>query len=220
MTKHILYNLASRSRPQRLFETIDRIEALANDHNHTILVKIDIDDRCDYSRLLDYKNTTIRISRSNNKVHAINRDIPATGWDILVNVSDDIRFTAKGFDDIIREHCGEDDFVLFPEPYADGQVIKGKNERISVMSVIGHQYYERDKCVYFNDFKSVFCDNFATRLAEIRDCLKTVEIPIFYHEHPTAGYAVNDAQYRHTESYWNEDKKTYYSMINRLNAYK
>lgn len=210
MNQHILFNLASRSRVARLYQTIEEIQRLCANNNHTILVKIDIDDRCDYSKLLDY-GVEVRIGRSKNKVDAINRSIPNEGWDILVNVSDDIRFTMQGFDDVIREHCGEDDFVLFPEPYADGQVVKGKNERISVMSVEGIAFYRRFGYVYNPAYASVFCDNDISQCARILGRLKEVEIPIFYHEHPTAGYKVNDQQYRHTESYWDQDKAVYYS---------
>lgn len=207
----ILFNLASRSRPDRLFKTIEDIQRLVVSNDYLINIKIDIDDKCDYTKLLDYKSVDVRIGRSLNKVDAINRNIPHTGWDILVNVSDDIRFTMPGFDNVIREHCGPDDFVLFPEPYADGQVIKGVNERISVMSVMGFDYYNRFGYVYHPMYGSVFCDNDATAVARLLGRLKEVEISIFYHEHPTAGYNVNDPQYRHTESYWDQDKAVYYS---------
>jgi hypothetical protein len=208
MTQHILFNLASRSRPQRLYQTIEEIQRLCNAINYTILVKIDIDDRCDYSRLLDY-GVEVRIGRSKNKVDAINRNIPPDGWNILVNVSDDIRFTMQGFDDIIRQHCGEDDFVLFPEPFADGQNKSLKNDRIAVMSVMGRVYYSRTNYVYNPCYTSLWCDNEATKVAEILGRLKVVEQSIFYHEHPAAGYGIRDEQYRHTESFYWPDEKIY-----------
>lgn len=210
MSKHILYNLASRSRPDRLRDTISRIKSLAKDHNHTILVKLDVDDPNNYDDLYHKPNIEIALGKSVSKVHAINRSIHLDGWDILVNVSDDTKFTAQGFDNIIRQHCGEDDFVLFPEPFADGQVVKGKNERISVMSIMGNKYYNRFGYVYHPDYASLFCDNEATQVARILGRLKEVEVNIFYHEHPAAGYKVNDGQYRHTESFWESDKQLYF----------
>lgn len=208
--KMILFNFASRSRPERFHKTVEKIAELCKSANYVILAKVDSDDPA-LNEYLDPVRPMVQfaIGKSTSKIDAINRDIPTSGWDILVNVSDDIVFTRLHFDDLIRQHCGQDDFVLFPEPFADGQVVKGKNERIAVMSVFGKDYYQRDGYVYHPSYKSLFCDNEATASARDRGCLKEVEEELFYHEHPAAGYKTNDAQYKHTESFWNEDKANY-----------
>jgi hypothetical protein len=74
---------------------------------------------------------------------------------------------------------------------------------------MGRKYYKRDGYVYHPAYKSLFCDNEATQVARERGRLKEVEIPIFYHAHPAAGYPTNDAQYKHTDSFYQEDKATF-----------
>jgi hypothetical protein len=212
----ILFNFASRSRPERLVKAIRNIENLADDQRFSFIIKLDKDDKSLQDILMPNPAERYRFmgypaayGLSTSKIHAINRDIPTTGWDILVNMSDDIVWTKQGFDDIIRTHCGPDDFVLFPEPYADSQVVKGKNERISVVSIMGRKYYERDGYVYHPSYKRTHCDNEATEVARIRGRLKEVEIPIFYHEHPSAGYPVKDEQYMLERQTWAEDSLNY-----------
>lgn len=201
----ILYNFASRSRPRRFQQTMDNIARMSAGSAHIFAVKLDHDDPL-LTRYPDYRSAFI--GHSVSKVHAINRDIPTTGWDILVNISDDIRFTARGFDNIIRQHCGPDDFVLFPEPFASRKenTVEGI---ISVMSVIGRAYYERDGYVYHPSYKRTHCDDEATNVAKIRGRYKEVMEDIFYHEHPHAGYKVNDPLYRLQRKTWAADAENY-----------
>lgn len=207
-TKHILFNFASRSRPVKFAQVCAFIQAHCKPP-FTIWAKVDTDD-VKIEQYRQVNGIVLNEGTSSSKIHAINRSVPSDGWDILVNVSDDIVFTDTAFAEIIRTYCEPDDFLLFPEPFADGQVIKGKNERIAIMSVMGNAYYNRDGYVYHPDYKSLFCDNEATAVARERRCLKEVEANIFYHAHPSAGYKTNDAQYKRTEAFWNEDKATYY----------
>lgn len=205
--KHILFNFASRSRPTQ-FKKVCSFILQHCAQPYTIWAKVDTDDPAlPYYKQQDGVVFTEGFSKS--KIHAINRNIPSTGWDILVNVSDDTVFTVPGFDKILRDNCGPDDFLLFPEPFMDSQVVKGKNERIPILSVMGVDYYNRDGYVYHPDYVSLFCDNEAGAVARIRGRLKEIEQTIFYHHHPAAGYGNKDAQYRKTESYWDRDKATY-----------
>lgn len=210
--KRILFNFASRSRPERCESTALNIFTNCLSDNYRILFKFDDDD----PRISDYKgmfsgivNSIPIYGTSRDKIHAINRDISAEGWDILVNMSDDIVWTVKGFDNLIRQHCGPDDFVLFPEPYAESQVVKGKNEQISVVSIMGIDYYKRDGYVYYPEYKRTHCDNEATEVARLRGRLKVIDTPIFYHEHPAAGYPVNDDQYKLEKQTWAHDSDLY-----------
>jgi hypothetical protein len=209
MTQHILYNLASRNRPIRLYKVIDTITKLSADDNYTILVKVDNDDPNASLYTLDHPRVVWAWGTSESKVHAINRDIPTTPWDILVNVSDDTIFMHREFDTIIRHYCGPDDFLLFPEKFMETQIKRGWNERIAIMSIIGREYYDRDGYVYHPAYKSLWCDNEATDVARIRGRCKDVDVPIFYHAHPAAGYPTMDAQYKLTDSFYYTDKAVY-----------
>lgn len=215
--KHILFNFASKSRPHKFNIQVYTIHQLCS-QPFTILAKIDDDDpqRDQY----DLSNVNVVPGLSESKIHAINRGVPESGWDIIVDIADDMVFTKKGFDDIIRQHCGPDDFLLFPEPFAKSQATKEKNDMIVIMMCMGNQYYSRDKYIFNPVFKSLFCDNFATNVAKVRGRFKMVNEDIFYHAHPAAGYGKMDAQYQHTQSFWNQDKVTYKAMMREINDYK
>ena len=192
----ILFKYATRNRPE-LFDRGMRsiLDNVASDNFH-ILVSIDNDDKNHYK---DYPNTTIVRGESFNKVDAINRDIDLIdGWDILVNMSDDMVFTVKGFDDIIRDnfdHC-----LHFPD---------GNRNDLITMSIISREFYTRFGYIYNPEYKSLYCDNEQTEVAKILGCYKFINQQIFEHLHPAYGKAHFDLQYQHTESFGYEDSQTF-----------
>lgn len=204
---HILFNFASRSRPAKFAKLVKQIHDYCT-QPFTILAKVDSDD----PKLDEYLATpgvTFAVGTSQNKIHAINRDIPADGWDIIVDISDDFVFTRKGFDDIIREHCGADDYLHFPEPFADNQAKLGQNERIVIMYCAGKDYFNRTGWIYNPVYLSLFCDNEGTAVAKLNGRYKEVNRQIFFHAHPAAGYGVQDEQTKRTEALWKVDQITY-----------
>lgn len=197
----ILFNFASRNRPDKFVETIQNIAAMCAREDYVILAKLDEDDDklTAYSRSLFH--TAYCIGTSKNKIDAINRHIPepyndifeVMNWDILVNISDDMKFTLAGFDDIIRANCGPDDFVHFPDQYA--------GERVCTMSVMGWKYYLRDNYVYHPSYYSLWCDNEAQDVARLRGRYKFVNLQIVRHDHYTAGLSAKDALYMRNDTY-------------------
>lgn len=207
--KHILFNIASRSRPQKCEELILSIYHKCGDpKGYTVLLKTDADDPTAH-RYMAVGGSFLLRTHSENKIHAINRDIPSKGWDIIVDLSDDFVITRKGFDNIIREHCGTDDCLHFPEPFATKQNINNRNDNIIIMACMGREYYNRFGYIFNPEYKSLWVDNELTDVAKITGRYKFVDEDIFYHAHPAAGYGKADAQTKHTESFWNEDKATY-----------
>ena len=140
------------------------------------------------------------IGSSKNKIDAINRDVPQSGWDILVNLSDDQIFTKRGFDEVIAQ-CGKDEFLHLP----DGHV----NELLPTMSVIGYDYYKRFNYIYHPDYVSLWCDNEAMDVAKKLGCYKYLNEHIFEHLHPAWGKAPIDAQLLHTQKFYRQDERTY-----------
>lgn len=206
--KRILFNIASRSRPEKFLKLVTQIQKLCT-HPYSIIAKVDNDDPALGGYLIAGPEVEFKFGSSESKIHAINRDIPPEGWDIIVDVSDDFVFTRKGFDDIIREHCGPDDYLHFPEDFADREAAAGRNERIVIMYCAGIDYYKRDNFIYNPIYKSLFCDNEGTHVARLRGRLKIVDEVIFFHAHPAAGYGTMDAQTRRTEAFYHEDQVTY-----------
>jgi len=209
MSKRILYNFPSHSRHDKFLLCLNNIHELSHDQNYTIVAKVDDDDPCkdQYVKYaIEFGNMTkvdivMYGGTSTSKIHAVNRDIPAYGWDILVTMSDDMIWLIPGFDNIIREHCGPDDFVHFPDGYV--------NRRLCTLPIMGRDYYLRDGYVGHPDYKSLWADNEWQEVAKKRGRYKFVNMPIVRHDHPAWTGAPKDALLQHTESFYHEDQATY-----------
>ena len=143
---------------------------------------------------------------SKNKIDAVNRDIIIhPSWDILVVISDDMRFVRKDADKIIIEdmtkYFPDTDGVLH---YNDGN----QKGNVMTMSIIGRKYYERDKYVYNPAYESVWCDAEETEKAYMRGKYKYMGDSniIFNHLHPAWNLSDWDDQYRKTEDAETEQK--------------
>ena len=215
----LLFKYTTRSRRSSFLRGIDSIiNNIADKENYHIYTTFDVDD--DKMRPLpEIKgNHTYIAGTSKSKVDAINRDMDFINsqydWDVLVNMSDDVVFTEKGFDNIIRnqfisyDYDGEgetstrnlDQVIHFPD---------GNRSDLLTVSIIGREYYNRDNYIYNPEYKSLYCDNEAMEVAKIRGCYKYVDKVIFNHLHPAYSKGVFDAQYQHTESFGAQDFETY-----------
>lgn len=209
----ILFNFASRSRPEKFFDSLNNIIGHCISLDFFIVCKLDDDDS-------EMNNTTMREriagygpkiivkwGTSVSKIDAINRglndgDLPP--WDILVNCSDDMRFNTYGFDDIIRKHMPEnlDAFLHFPDDYA--------KDRVCTCSIVGYRYYQRDMNVYWPGYYSMWSDDEETDKAKARGCYIFVPdaIQIDHLHYTNMGKAGKDALYRRNDTYL-ADKRIY-----------
>lgn len=212
MSLRILFKYTTRSRRSNFLRGIDSIiNNLADKENYHIYTTFDVDD--DKMRPLpEIKgNHTYIAGTSKSKVDAINRDMDFINsqydWNVLVNMSDDVIMTEKGFDNIIRNQFGYgsdfvnlDQVIHFPD---------GNRSDLLTVSIIGREYYNRDNYIYNPEYKSLYCDNEAMEVAKIRGCYRYVDRVIFNHLHPAYNKGVFDAQYQHTESFGAQDYETY-----------
>ena len=214
-SKKILYNFACRSRKEKMFEAIENILSLSKYDNFLIQLTLDVDD----SVLID-KYVVDRINSygdkvkahygiSKSKVDAINRDVRlCTDWDILVNMSDDMRFLVKGFDLTIIK-AFEDYF-----PNGDGFIHfnDGNQKVLSTMSILDRKHYDRFLYVYHPSYMSLFCDNEAQDVAKLLGCYKYMgdSVNIIKHQHPLHDSNFKmDKQYQKTESFYHVDGRNY-----------
>jgi len=217
MEPHILIRYASRSRPARFFEGLHSIVDLMNNKTAcTVCCILDDDDRSMtpkvdmYARLSEeigvkFDNCLLNFGKSKSKIDAINRDIGDNDWDILVNFSDDMRFTVYGWDTLIRDgfRCNGDDlFLHYPDSTAKGM--------LSTMSIMDRKYFERDGYIYHPSYKSLWCDNEAQDVAKLRGRYRYMGIQLFDHFHPAYGMAEWDEQYHRQQKDWSDDEKNYY----------
>lgn len=201
----ILYKLTSRSRPAKMYKSYKSVVDNAV-LNWVMILSVDTDDSVtlnsdEFKQIQWDKRVSIHVGTSKNKIHAINRDVPQSGWGILVNLSDDQIFTVKSFDTIIAEHCGNDTFLHLPDGYV--------NERLATMSIMGNYYYNRFGYIYHPDYASLWCDNEQMDEAIRLGCYKYVNQHVFIHEHPAWTGEKPDAQLEHTQKFYRQDERTY-----------
>lgn len=205
---HIHYNFATRSRPQKMAAAFATIVAHSHSNKYTVGLTIDDDDTVtlnsnELADLLKYPNVYVNAGKSNSKIHAINRGMAGWQGDIVVNMSDDMRFLKFGYDiDIINAFEGNlDRFIHFP----DGRV----NHLLPTMSIMGRTYYDRFGYIYHPQYESLWCDNEAMDVAKKLGCYKYVDKQIFDHYHPAWTGEVPDEQLLHTQSFFRKDEQTY-----------
>lgn len=210
----ILYQYASRSRPQRFFEGLANILTLQHDKdNFFIHCVLDEDDQTIDGNFLKQAATYAErypgkilwnFGQSTGKINAINRKLPSVHWDILVNFSDDMEFTRVNFDLLIRQDFdvyGNDIFVHFPDQDAGAE--------LPTMSIMGRKYFEHDGYIYHPSYVSLWSDNEARDVAIIRGKYKFDNTRIFHHLLPALGYLPRDPQFDYQQSFFEEDKRNY-----------
>jgi adenine deaminase len=196
----ICYSFASRSRPTRFFETLDNIIQMSAQQNYFIVAKLDTDDTAMNNdaikaRIDSYPGVLVRWGTSKSKIHAINRDLEdLPHWDVMVCLSDDMRFRTHGFDDLIRQHMpGDlDGFIHLQDDYA--------KDRVATVSILGRKYYGRDNAIYNDAYFSMWCDDEETEKAKIRG--KYILVPGTHIEHL---HYTNNRKAVKDELYWRND---------------
>lgn len=201
---NILFKFATRSRPTKFLYCLENIVSkLSDKDNYEILISYDEDDssmtemleRCGPFEFDGHFFFCGGLSK--NKIHAINRDIEkATGWDILINTSDDMVFIQDGFDDIIRkdmkEHFPDGDCLLH---YPD----QNQGENCMTMSIMDRKYFDRFGYIYHPDYESLESDIEAQEVGKILGRYKFINKRLFNHNHPSFGQVPYDNQYDKTE---------------------
>lgn len=220
----ILHKFATRSRPEKFFKGIENLISKAYDkQNLAILVSADMDDKTMWNsnvleRLKPYVDAGYVIpvfGESKSKIDAINRDFDKAlnidkikNWDIVVNYSDDMEFIVDGYDEIIREKFT----THFPD--LDGNLHFNDGftaDRVSTMTIMGRKYYNRFGYLYHNSYFSLWCDNEYTEVARMLNKIIYFPTPIYRHNHPANISGMErDEQLIKTESYYDQDGRTYY----------
>ena len=204
----ILYNFASRSRPEKLIRCIENIIQNSTHNNYVILLTLDVDDttvanKGFYEKLVSYgANIKPVYGFSKNKIEAINRSVwIVSDWDICISTADDMVFTDKGFDSKIIELFNKyfpdtDGFLHLP----DGKV----NERLPTLCIIGKKLYDYFGYIYNPIYSNVYCDNEQFDVVRILNKYHYEPVHLFKHLHPIWGLSEMDDLYNR-----NENKENY-----------
>lgn len=216
----ILIKYATRGRPELFKRTINNIYNSIYTTDFKVLISADNDDPTMISKdMFDFNsrfhNNIICFGKSDSKIHAINRDMDnpiIKNWDILINMSDDMFFILNGWDKQLREDTeavwgSSTDWFAH---YSDGYLKAGG---LPTMSIMGRDYYERDKYIYYPDYKSFSSDAEAMYVAMMRGRYYYFgdNKVLFKHMHPANDksnkndetYRINSLATAHdTELYW------------------
>lgn len=198
----ILYKFPSRSRPKKFIECIENIYNLHTHSTFTILATLDEDDVTMSNeemkeKIATYPEVVPVYGYSKGKIDAVNRDMTAVPeWDILINMSDDMRFVAKGFDtqivgDMTERFPGLDGMLHYPD---------GNRSDLITMAIMGRKYYDLDGYIYCPEYESVFADDEQTIVAKKRYAYKFIDKILFRHLHPAWGLSPMDEQYARQDS--------------------
>jgi hypothetical protein len=181
----IIFNFASRSRPEKFFAALDNIRSLA-EGEYEVIAKLDSDDKTVTNsevseKLKQHPEVKVCWGISENKVHAINKGLEGIAFDIMIVMSDDVLFTEKGFDRRIiqdmQKYFPTTDGCLW---YNDGTP---NGHRIMTVSIIGRKYFDRTGKVYNEEYFSLYCDDEETRKAKLLGRIQYFPDVIFRHKH-------------------------------------
>jgi len=220
----ILFKYTTRSRRSNFLRGYDSIINNVTSDDYHVLISVDSNDATMFPLPVLKGNHTFVVGESKNKIDAINRDVNEFDydWDIIVNMSDDMVFITKGFDEVIRDEFRGvmladgivynylDQVLHFPDQH--------QGENCMTMSIISRDYYNRDKFIYHPEFESLWVDIVAQEEAQIRGCYKFVNQNIFLHLHPSFGDCNYDEQYRQTED-WGVRQRDYATYLRLKSEY-
>ena len=215
----ILLKFPTRGRPTKLSITFSKYIQLADDPSQiSVLVSLDEDDTS-YSTTQEkilkrvHPDTHIIRGKSCGKIGAVNRDMEhAPPYDILILVSDDMIPVVKGYDTIIRDsmrsHYPDTDGVLF---FNDGH----QGQKFNPLCILGRKYYERFGYIYHPSYKSLWCDNEFTDVANQLGKQTYFDRVIIRHEHPMWSTKQYDDVYVRNEVHNEADKQNYLARKER-----
>lgn len=208
--------------------------------NIKFLVSFDTDDETMNGAIIQraskiHDDITFVAGTSKNKVHAINRDMDIAGeWDIVMIASDDMLPCIEHWDDVIRSNFVGIEYTISTSPFEKEGFRKegntfikengiginldqalwffdGHQHRICTLSIMGRDYYNRFKYLYYPEYTSLWCDNeytdVALQLGKMKHFPDTI---LFKHEHPAWGGGLQmDELYRRNEGYFKKDEAVY-----------
>jgi len=205
----ILIKFPTRNRPQKFMDALRKYIGMADDTtNMKFMITLDRDDTSYdlHDITSEFPSLIISIGESKNKVDAINRDMNrAPPFDIVLLASDDMIPIMQGYDTIIRTKMKE----LYPDTDGILWFNDGYQKRTNTLIVMGKKYFDRFGFLYDPVYKSFFCDNEFTEVAEKLGKQTFIDQTIIKHEHPANTGVETDELYKTNDKYWKDDEYTY-----------
>lgn len=209
----ILVKFPTRNRKEKFFNVLQKYYDYATDKNNLeFLITLDDDDLSMNNdevrlKLNSFKNLKYIFGQSDNKIHAVNRDMEDDNWDIVLLASDDMIPIQLGYDEVIRnkmkEFYPDTDGVLW---FNDGF----QGNKLNTLCILGKKYYQRFNYIYYPKYKSTWSDNEFMDVANILKKQKYFNDVIIKHEHPDWGYGNRDEIHSQNFNNVNWDSQLYH----------
>jgi len=206
----ILIKFPTRGRPEQFISTLNKYIKYAEGELEFVIT-CDSDDKTmnnyDMIARLDlYDNLTYSFGESNNKIHAVNKDMEGREFDILLLASDDMIPIRGGYDTIIKKamtklYPDTDGVLWFNEGYL------GMNN--NTLSIMGKKYYDRFNYIYHPDYKSLWCDNEFMEVGNILGKQTYIDLVIIEHKHVHYVGGEEDAIHKLNTQHHPIDKATF-----------
>ncbi len=209
----ILVKFPTRSRPDQFLKTLSEWYNKAKDNSQIdYIISYDKDDSKMTPSIIAKansfgKNIKMVAGLSKSKIDACNRDINKPyKWDIIILISDDMFVQVNGWDEILRENMKK----FYPDTDGCLWFNDSHQNRICTLSCMGRKYYERFNYLYHPSYKSLWCDNEFTDVANKLHRMTYINMKLVNHQHPCWGRAVpNDDLYRLNEGFFRIDAANY-----------
>lgn len=183
----LLIKFPTKSRSEKFLSVIDKYYNNLNNLELTNFCIAIVEDDLTMnnedvlSKLDNYDNMDIFIGKTKTKIEAINAYIDEMDdWDIVLLASDDMIPQIKGYDDIIRENMKK----YYPDTDGVLWFYDGNRKDLNTLCIIGRKYYERFGYIYHPGYKSFYCDDEFTRVANKLKKQTFIDQVIIKHEHP------------------------------------
>ena len=212
---NVLIKFPTRGRPERFMSALDKyINLAANKDRIWFVVSVDEDDPTVTPEFIQatkskHPNIQVYVGKSNNKIHAINRDMDkAPPFDILLLASDDMVPECHAYDNTIRNtmaiHFPDTDGVLW---FNDGK----RGQELNTLCIMGRKYYNRFGYIYYPGYKSFYCDNEFMDTASRLKKQVYFDVVLIRHIHPVWDDTLDDDTYRKNSYFGDIDRELYES---------
>lgn len=209
----ILIKFPTRNRKDKFFDVLQKYYDFADDISKIeFLITLDSDDQSmNNQEVIDKLNTFDNLKYifgfSNNKIHAVNRDIEIGDWDIILLASDDMIPNEKGYDEQIRFNMK----LYYPDTDGILWFNDGNRKDLNTLCILGKKYYQRFGYIYHPDYKSLWSDNEFMTVGNILKKQTFIDRVIIHHQHPDWGYGSRDKIHTLNSNHDKDDRNTFFN---------
>lgn len=208
----ILIKFPTRNRKDKFFDVLQKYYDFADDISKIeFLITLDYDDQSMNNqevidKLNSFNNLKYVFGTSNNKIHAVNRDIEIGDWDIILLASDDMIPNEKGYDEQIRFNMK----LYYPDTDGILWFNDGNRKDLNTLCILGKKYYQRFGYIYHPDYKSLWSDNEFMTVGNILKKQTFIDRVIIHHQHPDWGYGSRDKIHTLNSNHDKDDRNTFF----------